>query len=371
MQRGPAVPSVLIDASALTSVAASSGIGTYTRQLLDALAARDDVAVTALCPGLPALPPSVEHLRVRRRAHRPRAEVIEHAVRLPVDLHRHRPPRSVFHNPGFHAPVGVAGPWVQTLHDLIPLVLEHPDLAALRKRWTRFGPRYRRAAAVIAVSRHARDEGIRLLGIDPARVTVAPHGVSPAFAPGTDWPGEPPYLLVVSEYSRRKGFDLAFAVIDDLADAGYPHRLVVAGRIHAWGRTELEELRRRARHPERIEIAGFVPDLVALYQGASVFLMTSRYEGFGLPALEAMASGIPVVAFENSAVTELVDGGGRLVPDGDAPAMSLAVRQILDSRPYAGELRESGLARAAQFTWAASASAHVEVYRSVTGAADA
>jgi glycosyltransferase involved in cell wall biosynthesis len=362
---GTTPPSVVIDASALTSVAAKSGIGTYTRRLLEALAERDDVAVTALVAGDGPLPPGVDRLRVHRRAGRPRAEVIEHAARLPLDLRRRRPSGAVFHNPGFHAPAAVGPPWVQTLHDLIPLVLDHPDLQGLKQRWKRFGPRYQRADAIIAGSRHAAEEGIRLLGIDPRRVTVAPHGVSAAFGPSDDWPSDPPYLLVVSEYSRRKGFDCAFAVADELADLGYPHRLVVAGRIHDWGREELERLRATSRHPERIEILGFVPDIVALYQGASVFLMTSRYEGFGLPALEAMACGIPVVAFDNSAVSELVSGGGVLVADGDVVAMTAATRTVVDN-PAAGlELRQRGLERAGTFTWQASAGVHAGVYRDV------
>jgi len=356
---------VVVDAAALQAVGARSGVGTYTRQLLGALAGNGTGSVWALAGPDAELPTNVGRLTVHRRARRPRLEVVEHATRLPGDLARLRPAGAVFHNPGFHAPLGVRGPWVQTLLDVIPLVLDHPDLAALKARWKRFGPRYAKADAVIAISAHAAGEGIRLLGLDPARVTVAPLGVDPSFCPGGE-PVDPPYLLMVSEYSRRKGFDRAFGVIDELAELGYGHRLKVIGRIQGWQHSEVAALRAAARHPDRIELCGFVPDLVAAYRGASAVVVTTRYEGFGLPALEAMACGAPVVAFANSAVREVVTGGGILVDDGDVPAMVAAVRQLLDHPELAGEWRQRGPERAATFTWARSAAIHAEVYRHVS-----
>lgn len=355
---------VLLDAQPLGSVSAGGGVGTYIRQLLAALARRDDVTVHALCPPSVALPPGLVRQPIRRRLSRPRLEVLEHAARLPAEVRRHRPEGAVFHNPSFHAPRGIAAPWVQTLLDVIPLAVDQPDQAVLRRRWQRFGPRYAQADAVIAISRHAADEGMRRLGLAAERVHIAHLGVDPAFRPGAG-PIDPPYLLVVGEYSRRKGFAEAFAVIDALADAGYPHRLRVVGRIHSWAGSELEALRNRARHPDRIALEGAVPDLLPAYQGATAFLSTSRYEGFGLPALEAMACGVPVVAFSNSAVTEVVGAGGHLVSDGDVAAMTAAVRAIIDDAGCAAEWRARGLAQAALFSWETCAALHAEVYHAV------
>jgi glycosyltransferase involved in cell wall biosynthesis len=369
----PAQPTVLIDATALSSVAARSGIGTYVRGLLGALAAEtaEDLTVNALVTPDVTLDPRIGRRTVQRRIKsRARAEVIEHAIRTPLEARRWRRDGEVFHSPGFHAPWGIQKPWVQTLHDLIPLIVDESDLEPLRKRWQRFGPRYRDADAVIAVSRHAADEGIRLLGIDPSRIHVVHHGVDPMFAQrrgGTPTGDGPPYLLLVAEYSRRKGFAQAFAVISALADAGYPHTLKVAGQVHDHARAELRQLEVSAGRPERIEILGYVADLPSLYQGATAMVMTSRYEGFGLPAVEAMASGIPVVAFANTALTEVITGGGLLVDDGDVEAMAKAVRTLLDCPDVALEWQEKGLARAAHFTWSESAHRHAAVYRSVAG----
>jgi glycosyltransferase involved in cell wall biosynthesis len=379
-QLGPHKVPVLVDAQPLTSVAAGGGIATYIRNLLVALSERDDVAVTALCEDSVSLPDGVSRLRMHRLVRRPRAEVLEHAIRLPVELWRGRDAGSVFHTPSYHAPFGVRAPRVQTLLDVIPLVFDSPDVALLKSHWKRFGPRYREASAVIAISRHAADDGIRLLGLDPARVHVAHLGVDPRFFVGGDAGGaagggaggaaeDRPYLLVLSEFSARKGFAEAFEVLDALVDGGYPHRLVVAGRIHPWQEEELAALHAAARHPERIELRGRVDDVQPIYRGASVFLMSSRYEGFGLPALEAMACGVPVVAFSNSAVTEVVGDGGVLVPDGDVPAMTAEVRRLLDTPAWAEEVGARGVAHARGFTWARSAAIHAEVYRSVAESA--
>jgi glycosyltransferase involved in cell wall biosynthesis len=110
-----------------------------------------------------------------------------------------------------------------------------------------------------------------------------------------------------------------------------------------------------------VEIRGFVDDLVGEYQRASLLIVTSRYEGFGLPILEAMACGTPVVAFSNSAIAEVVGDAGVLVDDGDAAQMAGAVREILADESRQDELRHRGIERAREFTWERSARAHADL----------
>jgi glycosyltransferase involved in cell wall biosynthesis len=227
-------------------------------------------------------------------------------------------------------------------------------------------PRYRQADAIIAISRHAADEGIAALGLEPRRVTVAHLGVSEDFRPG-EFAGivNRPYVLLVGEYSRRKGYEKAFAVVSGIADAGYPHRIRVAGRIAPHLAAKVSNVAASAGRPDRIELLGFVDDIVTEYQGAEAVLVTSSAEGFGLPAVEAMACGTPVVAFANTSTSEVVDDAGVLVPDGDVAQMVREVKHVLSDDSWREELVARGLERAKAFRWDRCASAHAEVYRSV------
>ena len=192
------------------------------------------------------------------------------------------------------------------------------------------------------------------------------HGVDAAFRPPNGRSvADPPYLLYVGEYGPWKGYEEAFEVVARLADDGYPHRLKVAGRIAPWVRDRIEELVARCRRPERIELLGFVGhdgDLPSLYQGASLLVMTSRFESFGFPSVEAMACGTPVVAFRNSATEEIVADGGILVPDGDVGAFVAGVRSLLDSPERWWEVSCLGIERARAFDWGASVERHAELY---------
>ncbi len=148
-------------------------------------------------------------------------------------------------------------------------------------------------------------------------------------------PVDPPYLLYVSQYAPSKGYSEAYEVIAALADLGHPHRLKIAGRIWPWVQPEIDAVRRAARRPDLVDMLGYVepdtelPDLLrGSERGASARPAT---KALGLPIAEAMAAGVPAVAFANTAALEVVGDGGLLIPDGDVEAMVKAVHRLLES----------------------------------------
>jgi len=351
---------IVVDARRLGEGSAFRGIGTYVRNLLAAVVEVDALEVAALATPETPLPPGVRRVPIHRIG-RGRLLTPEHSLRLPTDLRRSG--AAVAHSPALDPPRRSPVPWVQTVHDLIPLAFDDPESAIERRRWRRFGPRVLRAAAVITPSRYSGDHAVDALGVDPERVHVVPHGVEPQFHPGPPTVlGDAPYVLFVGAWGPHKGYAQAMEAVAGLGDAGYPHRLVIAGRQDEWMRAQVQQVVDRARRPDLVDVRGYVDDLAALYRGAAALVVTSRYEGFGLPALEAMASGTPVVAFANSAIPEVVGDGGTLVADGDVAALVRAVRAVIDDAEVRLSHVERGLRRAAQFSWRRSGEAHVAVY---------
>ncbi len=362
---GVAPLELLFDAFALSTLSAKSGIGTYQRELLTRMSRRGDVHVTALATSDVRLPPGVTRRRIRRVAPGRFAQW-EHDQLLRFSTRRAH--ADLYHSPSSFPPTRPPRcPWVQTLYDVIPLAVQDPALAKTRRRFEAAIPSYRAADAIVAISRYAAETGIEVLGLDPDKVHVVPLAASDEFSPGPARPrDEAPYVLVVSTYDARKGFPEAFAIAGELADRGYPHQLVMAGALPEWLGPIVESLRAAAPRPDRIELRGFVPDLVDLYRGADVVLVPSRAEGFGLPAVEGMACGIPVVAFANTSLPEVVGDGGLLVPDGDVVAAADAIAKVLDDPALRADLHERGLSRAAQLSWDACVSGHLAVYTSVS-----
>jgi glycosyltransferase involved in cell wall biosynthesis len=207
----------------------------------------------------------------------------------------------------------------------------------------------RRALHVVTVSEFSRGELSGLLGLPPERVTVIPGGVDPAFTPEADADRARnalgltrPYLLCVASQTARKNLRALVPTAQRLAAEEI--EVVIAGghRPQFAREAGLESLRH----------LGAVPDalLPGLYAGAEAFALPSLYEGFGLPVLEAMACGTPVIAADATALPETAGGAARLAPP-DGEAFAQAVRAVLSAPAEQARLRRAGLARAAAFTW--------------------
>jgi glycosyltransferase involved in cell wall biosynthesis len=212
---------------------------------------------------------------------------------------------------------------------------------------------------VLTVSEVTKRDLIELYDIPEEKIVVTPNGVDPAFTPeGPSTEGEP-YALFVGALQPRKD---ATAAIDALALIGNgAPRLVVVGQDKG-GHAEAEQAVERNGLAGRVEFRGHVPqeELAALYRGAACLVFPSRYEGFGLPVVEAMASGTPVVATTAGALPEVAGDAAILVEERNPVALAGGIERAIADRE---RLVVAGLERARQFTWAETARRTLEVYR--------
>jgi glycosyltransferase involved in cell wall biosynthesis len=261
---------------------------------------------------------------------------------------------------------------VVTLHDVIPWTRDIRT-APTRRYLDYQAERLRRCAAIICVSQTAATEAIEQLGLEPSRVHVVPEGVEAVFsahAAGDDVAararlGVPDtgYVLWVGSLVHpdpRKALD----VLVDAATSLEGVTLVMAG---APGEESARIAHEAGRRNLTLVLPGFVSDgdLAALYRRAAAVAVPSLHEGFGLPVLEAMACGAPVVATRAGNLPDLAAGAAVLVPPGDAAALAGAIRTLLASPPERSRLAAAGPKIASAYSWDRAAEMTVAVYREV------
>ncbi len=376
-----------LDATPLLGV--RTGIGRYVQHLLATLAARQGAAGGPGAAGRPEL----AELRATAFTWRGQADLAA-AVPAGVTVAGRRAPAralqalwartelppvellagrglDVFHATNFVLPPLRRAHGVVTVHDLAYLHLPG-TVSAASLRYRELVPRsVRRAAVVLTPSRATADAVREAYAVPADRLAVTPLGVDPAWfaaaPPDKAWLAErglpPDYLLAVGTLEPRKGLDVLVAAYRRLlADEPDAPPLVLAGGA-GWGAApEVAAL-----PADRIVLPGYVgaADLVGVVAGARLLAFPSRYEGFGLPPLEAMAAGVPVLASDLPAVREATAGLVRLVPPGDPDALAAALAAELRAAPDARQIAAARDHAAGQ-TWQRCAELTLRAYRTAT-----
>ncbi len=309
-------------------------------------------------PNVPNLPPNFKWLQISGASSRWFS-----LVAAPLAARRNR--ANAYHTQYTLSPLAKHG--ITTIHDVSVFI--GPEWFRPRDRFllSRSLPSSaKRAAKVITVSNASKTDIVKHLRVPPTKVAVTLLAADPAFRPiaqmdaraktqHLDLPD--PYLLSVSTQWPRKNFQLAYAAVQMLSPA-VPHKLVVTGRFDAGA----------SAHQKRIHATGFLPTdtLPSLYSMAQLYICTSHYEGFGIPILEAMASGTPVLTSAGGALREVAADAAIVMDDMSPAGWASKIEELLGDSSILAELRQRGLERAAQFTWSKTAQRTLEVYREVT-----
>lgn len=351
----------------LTSPA--GGVRRYAHELFGALARHDDLDVIAVAPASGAtLPAGVRAHRIPLLA--APSNLGRAAIVLPATLCTLA--RDVFHAPAYTAPLWQGQPLVLTIHDVV--YARHPEWYPARvdpiRQWF-YRTSARRAARVITDSSFSRDEIVAAYGLDPGRIDVVPLAAATHFTPADGTPRDLTVLHVGDLHARRNLPMLLDVVLQLRRDSRWSAlTLTLVGT----DRGVLENLTAQAREagqPGALIHTGAISEEALLdhYRRARVFVYPSRYEGFGVPLLEAMQCGLPVVAARAGSIPEVVGDAAVLVDPDDGRGWHDAIAALLSDESRAAAAAASGLTRAAQFGWDATAAATRQVYTRVTSTA--
>jgi glycosyltransferase involved in cell wall biosynthesis len=366
---------VAVDATALLDPH-PTGVGRVTAEVLRRLGTRPDVAPRAFALSWrgrsrlgAAVPPGVAVV-ARPAAARPLRLLWSRLDGPPVEWWTGAV--DVVHGPNFVVPPARAAAEVVTVHDLT--CLRFPQLCtADTLQYPRLLERaVRRGAWVHTPSAAIADEVREAFAVEPDRVVPIPNGAPGA--PGGDpveghrLAGGDRYVLSLGTIEPRKDLPLLVRAFDAVADGDAAVRLVVAG-ADGWGVEAFAAAVGQARHRDRIVRLGWVTEAWrgSLLRGASVFAYPSVYEGFGLPPLEAMAAGTPVVATRTGALPDVLGDAALLVEPGDGDALAAALARVLDDGAVRGRLVERGGRNLARFSWDRSTDSLVALYRRAAG----
>ncbi len=287
----------------------------------------------------------------------------------------------VFHSPASVSPFLLSCPSVLTLHDVIPFIFPKLTPLIFRLYW---GVSYRisarRAHLIIAGSYSARKDLIKFLGVREKKITVIYHGGGKRNLTIEDktWTaplhekkrGETPYILWVGRMYSHKNLTRLLYAYNKLIRTyqGIKHRLVLCG-MRAWEHASFMNTVKKLGSEDKVIFKGYVPDdvLKSIYANASLFVFPSLTEGFGLPILEAMSHGVPVVTSNYGAMAEIAGDAALLVDPYDVDEIAEAMHKVLTDENLRGTLIEKGFRRASQFSWEKTARETLAVYKAACG----
>jgi glycosyltransferase involved in cell wall biosynthesis len=362
-----------------------TGSGQYLRQLVPALCQLDKaLKLTLIVPdhikSPDGVPSSVDVAPVRVPFGGQIGKVLFEQQSYPTAVKRLN--ADIAHVPYWGAPLQSSARLVITIHDVIPLSLpEYSSGLAARFYFSLVTASAKGAVQILTDSEFSRVEIINRIGISPEMVTTIHLGVTPEFHPRMGAERDPQirtkynlpeqYVLYMGGFDIRKNVLAllnAYTFVGPSAGEDYP--LVLAGKHPQWGSPRFPDLPAAI---EKLGIAEYIrwtgpvdeADKPGLYRMASTFVFPSRYEGFGLGPLEAMASGTVVIAADSSSIPEVVGDGAYLVDPNDSRKMGGAIIASLIQNDLREHLRNQGLARASNFSWQRTARETLAAYREV------
>jgi glycosyltransferase involved in cell wall biosynthesis len=360
-----------------------AGIGRYTRGLVQALTSLDaENRYSLLVMGragaqfIPTTLPTNFRLRFAPISDR-WATVLWYRLNLPLPVELLSGRADIFYGPSFTLPPSFA-PSLLTVHDLSFLRYPQGAHPALLAWLTKAVPRsLRRAHHVLADSKSTRADLIQLMQVPANQITVIGAGVGERFQPVNEpetlarvrarYQLPDRFILSVSTLEPRKNFTGLIAAFNQMTVSSVSDlHLVIAGG-KGWLYDDIFAVAETSPFRERIHFAGYVADedLPALYNLATLFAFPSHYEGFGIPVLEAMACGTPVVCADNSSLPEIAGDAALLVEAADTDALADAMHQLLTDASLRERLVQRGFAQARKFTWEKAAKRLIQAYHNV------
>lgn len=297
-------------------------------------------------------------------------------ITLPMQLRKHN--FDIVHHPVNIGPFAFKAIWptktgrcIQTVYDIIPLMFKDTHEKAVRLAFRHLFPRVaRNVDHIITISEATKQDIIRKIGTAPEKITPIHLAANKIYKPQKN-PGwvkkkygiNHDYILFVSALEPKKNIPTLIKAYSELRKKGHRHKLVLAGK-KGWSHAEITEQIKKNRLQEDVILPGYIPleDMPSLYSAASAFCLPSLYEGFGIPALESMSCGTPVITSNRGSLPEIVGKAGITTNPMDYKTMAERISEVLTDKKLAADMKAKGLEQAARFSWEKTAMQTIKTY---------